>query len=111
MYVFSGLAKFSTPDFEIALQFCTHLIYGYAGINSENFQLKSLNTQRDLQRRHFATVTDLKEKFPHIKFLLSVGGDKDFESPEKYVQLLEGGAEKHRTFAESARDRSSDYWN
>lgn len=103
------MARFSTPEFEIALQFCTHLIYGYAGINSENFQVKSLNTQRDLQRRHFAAITELKEKFPHIKFLLSVGGDKDFENPDKYVQLLEGGAEKYRAFAESARDLVRSY--
>lgn len=102
--MFLGLAKFSMPDFEIALQFCTHLIYGYAGINSENFHLKSLNNQRDLQRRHFGIITELKQKFPHIKFLLSVGGDKDFEAPEKYVQLLEAGPDKYRAFAQSASE-------
>lgn len=103
------MAKVTTTDLELALQFCTHLIYGYVGINSETFELKSLNTQRDMQRRNFAAITDLKEKYPHIKFLLSVGGDKDWENPDKYVQLLEAGSEKYTVFANSARDLLRSY--
>ncbi|XP_075152628.1 chitinase-like protein Idgf3 [Haematobia irritans] len=99
-----GPAKFSIPDLETAVQFCTHLVYGFAGINAETFEVMSLNTDRDLQRRHFATVTALRERFPNTKFLLGVGGDKDLQNPEKYVNLLEAGREKQSKFVNSARD-------
>ncbi|XP_073826296.1 chitinase-like protein Idgf3 isoform X1 [Musca autumnalis] len=98
-----GAAKFALPDIETAIQFCTHFVYGYAGINPETYELISLNTQRDLQRRHFATVTALKDRYPNTKFLLSVGGDKD-QNPEKYIGLLEAGREKQNKFIESARE-------
>uniref|UniRef100_A0A0K8UBC0 Chitinase-like protein Idgf3 n=1 Tax=Bactrocera latifrons TaxID=174628 RepID=A0A0K8UBC0_BACLA len=100
----AGQAQFSTADLEIALQFCTHVIYGYVGIKPETFQLMSLNENLDIQRRHFATVTALKEKYPHIKFLLSVGGDRDAGGHEKYINLLEAGRQKQTAFIDSARD-------
>ncbi|XP_013099268.1 chitinase-like protein Idgf3 isoform X2 [Stomoxys calcitrans] len=99
-----GVSKFSIPDLETAVQFCTHLVYGYAGINAETFELISLNAQRDLQRRHLATVTALRDRFPNTKFLLGLGGDKDLQNPEKYINLLEAGREKQSKFVNSARE-------
>lgn len=101
---FAGAAQFSTADLEVALQFCTHVIYGYVGIKPDTFQLMSLNENLDIQRRHFATITALKEKFPYIKFLLSVGGDRDVGGHEKYINLLEGGRQKQTAFIDSVRD-------
>lgn len=84
------------------MDYCTHLVYGYVGLDPETFRLSSLNTQRDVKNRHFLKVTDLKEKFPYVKFLLSVGGDQDLGGSEKYIQLLEGGREKQQNFIDSA---------
>ncbi|KAL7740234.1 hypothetical protein ACLKA6_002210 [Drosophila palustris] len=99
-----GLAQFSLTDLELALQFCTHVIYGYAGIHPETYEMQSLNQPLDYERRHFAQVTALKDKYPYVKFLLSVGGDRDLEQEEKYVKLLEAGVQSQRRFIESARD-------
>lgn len=95
----------------VAIPYCSHVIYGYAGINAENFQLTSLNVQRDVQRRHFAAITALKDRFPTTKFLLSVGGDRDNADPEKYMRLLDADAQHQAAFIESARDvlRSYDF--
>ncbi|XP_065357097.1 chitinase-like protein Idgf3 [Calliphora vicina] len=99
-----GFAHFSLADLDKALEFCTHVIYGYAGINTLSLQMSSLNAARDIERRHFSEVTALKEKYPHIKFLLSVGGDKDIDLDlnNKYIELLEAGAETQKSFIESA---------
>lgn len=86
------------------MQFCTHVIYGYAGIHADTYEMQSLNQPLDYERRHFAQVTALKEKYPYVKFLLSVGGDRDLEKEEKYVKLLEAGVQSQRRFIESARD-------
>ncbi|XP_005179409.1 chitinase-like protein Idgf3 isoform X1 [Musca domestica] len=99
-----GEAKFTLQDMDYALQFCTHIVYGYAGIDPETFEIISLNVQRDVKRRHFAAVTELKDRYPLTKFLLSVGGDADLNKPEKYINLLESGRANQTRFIESARD-------
>ena len=91
------------------MQFCTHIVYGYAGLQPESYQLTSINQNLDIQRRHFASITALKERYPHIKFLLSVGGDHDLEQPEKYLSFLESGRSKQNRFVESARDLLRQY--
>ncbi|TDG45111.1 hypothetical protein AWZ03_008449 [Drosophila navojoa] len=103
-YERQGLAQFTFTDLELALQFCTHVIYGYAGINPDTYEMKSLNQPLDFDRRHFAQITALKEKYPYIKFLLSVGGDRDLEQDDKYVKLLEAGTQAQERFINSAKD-------
>ena len=97
-----GFGQFTTDDLDNALEFCTHLIYGYAGINAQTLQMVSLNPERDIGNRHFEEITDLKIKYPHVKFLLSLGGDKDHEDePNKYLKLLEADNETQKAFIES----------
>lgn len=103
-FLFSGEAKFGLQDIDVAIQFCSHLVYGYVGIDPETFEIISLNVQRDVKKRHFAAVTELKDRYPTTKFLLSVGGDKDLQDPDKYIRLLEAGRANQTKFIESARD-------
>lgn len=92
-FVREGLSKLTIIDLEPALQFCTHLVYGYAGINPTSNKLVSINEKLDLDVGSglYRTVTGLKKKYPHLKVLLSVGGDKDQVDPDnnKYLTLLE----------------------
>lgn len=81
---------------EPALSFCTHLVYGYAGLNADSNKLKSLNDGLDLDqgKGHYRVVTQLKRKYPNLKVLLSVGGESDIENGDndkrtKYLTLLE----------------------
>ncbi|XP_013109445.1 chitinase-like protein Idgf4 [Stomoxys calcitrans] len=92
-YVREGLAKLTLPDLEPALQFCTHLVYGYAIINPTSNKLVSRNEKLDLDvgTGLYRTVTGLKKKFPHLKVLLSVGGDNDEVDNDnnKYLAMLD----------------------
>ncbi|XP_067623341.1 chitinase-like protein Idgf3 [Eurosta solidaginis] len=99
-----GPAQFTIADMEIALQFCDHIIYGGVGINPDTFQIMSLNENLDIQKRHFATITALKDKFPYAKFFLSVSGPFDQNTIDKYISLLEAGRKKQSAFIDSARD-------
>lgn len=91
--LFVGLSKLTLNELEPALQFCTHLVYGYAGINPTSNKLVSRNEKVDLDvgTGLFRTITGLKKKFPHLKVLLSVGGDKDIveEGNNQYHNVLE----------------------
>ncbi|XP_055539506.1 chitinase-like protein Idgf4 [Wyeomyia smithii] len=90
-----GLGKVIVSDIELALPFCTHLIYGYAGVDAGNgFKLRALDESLDLDsgKGQYRQVTTLKRRNPNLKVLLSVGGYKDLaeEKPfEKYLALLE----------------------
>ncbi|EDW77857.1 uncharacterized protein Dwil_GK24710 [Drosophila willistoni] len=103
-YTREGLGKLLNPDLEIALQFCTHLVYGYAGIRADNYQVQSLNENLDIYKHQFSEVTALKHKYQHLKVLLSVGGDHDIdvEHPNKYIELLEGEKVRQTAFIQSA---------
>uniref|UniRef100_A0A1B0B686 GH18 domain-containing protein n=1 Tax=Glossina palpalis gambiensis TaxID=67801 RepID=A0A1B0B686_9MUSC len=76
---------------EPALQFCNFLIYGYAGIDSETYQVKSLDY--GLNYDIYQAITSLKLKHNHLKVLLSIGGDRDkiddLAEDNKYLKLLE----------------------
>nr|ARA90547.1 chitinase-like protein [Chrysomya megacephala] len=97
-FIKEGLAKLIVDDLEPAFQFCTHIVYGYAGIERDSFKALSTNQNLDLDlgKGLYRTVTRLKRKYPNVKVLLSVGGDKDIETgedakdlPNKYLELLE----------------------
>lgn len=74
---------------------CTHLVYGYAGINRDTFKLAPLISSQELDKNTglYDQVTSLKTKYPNLKVLLSVGGDAD-ETFEKYFALLESNTAK-----------------
>lgn len=86
----SGLGKVSLADLEPALSQCTHLVYGYAGINADTFKLVSLDDKQDLDsgKGLYRVATQFKRKFPGLKVMLSVGGDADVSS-DKYLAMLE----------------------
>lgn len=90
----SGPAQLSLAELEPALQFCNFLVYGYAGIDAVTYKIKSLDPSLTNDRQHYRHITALRKKYPHVRFLLSVGGDRDVNSEgvadsDKYLRLLE----------------------
>lgn len=86
--LFPGNGKFDIPFIEPALQFCTHLIYGYAGIKEDNFNIIPLDETLDINKQNYKQITDLKRRFPGLRVLLSVGGNRDIsgEGSEKNLK-------------------------
>lgn len=72
----------------MAAQFCTHLIYGYVGVRPTSLLAYSLHPEVDIDKRHWAEVLALKQKHPHLKVLLGVGGDKDPADNDTYLNIL-----------------------
>nr|QFZ95572.1 imaginal disc growth factor [Plectrocnemia conspersa] len=85
-YLRETQAKMLPSDMDPALSFCTHLVYGYAGLDAATNKMVSLNPKLDLDQGHanFRVVTQLKKKFPTMKVLLSVGGGADLELEDSY---------------------------
>nr|UTR35845.1 chitinase [Agrotis ipsilon] len=68
--------KFSLEDLEPAL--CTHLVYSFAGLNETSNTIKSLDPWQDLETDYgkagYKRIVGLKEKYPHLKVTLAIGG-------------------------------------
>lgn len=81
----------TVQDLEPALPFCSHLIYGFAGIDPATNKIRSLNEPLDIGRGHYRTITHLKQKYSNLKILLSIGGNADTNN-DIYPQVLESSA-------------------
>lgn len=97
--------KFLVADLEHALSSCTHIVYGYAKLDENEYKVRSLDPDLDTDsgKGNYKAVTALKKRYPGLHVLISVGGwaDGDKET-EKYLALLRDG--NHRgTFVSSAR--------
>ncbi|XP_039299774.1 chitinase-like protein EN03 [Nilaparvata lugens] len=94
-----GVAKITVEEIKPALTYCTHLIYGFAAIDDDDYHIepidKKLDTDKDNGHNQYKQVTDLKRSHPGLTVLLSVGGNADTEDPEKYLTLLE--SKDHQT--------------
>ncbi|XP_026319611.1 chitinase-like protein EN03 [Hyposmocoma kahamanoa] len=90
-FVRESQARMLPTDLDPAVSFCTHLVYGYAGVQPDTYKMVPLNENLDIDRSHqnYRTITNFKTKYPGLKVLLSVGGDADTEEPQKYNLLLE----------------------
>lgn len=88
--VFIDVAKVSSEELKPALTMCNYLVYGYIGFDAEKFEVQSLDKDIDLEKgqNNFKLVTQLKKQYPSVTFLLSVGGFRDKENPEKYLEVV-----------------------
>jgi chitinase len=87
-----GLGKVVINDLEQALPFCTHLVYGWASVNFDSNKVQSSNPTLDLDsgKGNFRLVTTLKRRYPHVKFLLGLGGqEEDPDRIQQYYGALE----------------------
>ena len=70
---------------------CTHLIYGYAGINAETHEVIPLHPNIETVSSYplYLLVPHLKKTFPTLKVYLSIGGTEDAdEETHKYLTLV-----------------------
>ncbi|XP_046992108.1 chitinase-like protein Idgf4 isoform X1 [Schistocerca americana] len=88
-------------EIEPSLTYCTHLIYGYATIDTDSY--KAVPRYQDDTSKYTSLVA-LKERFPSLKVLLSIGGGgADADQRKKYFELLESD-EHRRTFVDSVKE-------
>lgn len=86
-----GPGKFQLEDVRPALSLCTHLIYGFAGIKSDTFEVVPLNPNLDTGAgySYYKLATQLKRSFPELKVYLSIGGNADPEDEtHKYLVVV-----------------------
>ncbi|PBC29668.1 Chitinase protein Idgf4 [Apis cerana cerana] len=106
-----GPGKFQLDDVQSALSLCTHLIYGFAGINAETFEVVPLKPSLDtgVGYSYYKLVTQLKRTFPNLKIYLSIGGNADpDDETHKYLVLTETSQSRSK-FINSVNRLLNDY--
>jgi len=82
---------------------CTHLIYSFAGLDTHNWTIKSLDPWMDLEDNYglagFKKATNMKKTHSHLKVTLAIGGWN--EGSERYSEMARDDA-KRATFVQSA---------
>ncbi|XP_014205673.1 chitinase-like protein Idgf4 [Copidosoma floridanum] len=107
----SGPGKLKVDDLKPALSLCTHLIYGFAGIKPDTFEVSSLNPNLDTGAGYglYRQVTHLKREYPELKVYLSIGGNADpYEETHKYLTVTET-SEARNKFIHSVISFLADY--
>ena len=93
--------KFTPEDVDPDL--CTNLIYSFAGLDSNEWEIKSLDAWMDLEDNYglagFKKATDLKRGRDHLKVTLAIGGWN--EGSTKYSQMS-ADPKKRQKFVNSA---------
>jgi len=93
--------KFTPEDVDPDL--CTNLIYSFAGLDSNEWEIKSLDAWMDLEDNYglagFKKATDLKRGRHHLKVTLAIGGWN--EGSTKYSQMS-ADPKKRQKFVNSA---------
>ncbi|XP_011500628.1 PREDICTED: probable chitinase 2 [Ceratosolen solmsi marchali] len=63
---------------DIKPEYCTHLVYSFAGLNGTTFQIKSLDPWADLDDHNgkdgYRKLTQLRYQHPGLKVSLAIGG-------------------------------------
>ncbi|XP_037818933.1 chitinase-like protein Idgf3 [Lucilia sericata] len=81
-----GRAKFTSQDMELALSYCTHVIYSYVTITPDKL---ILTAQMPEKEQELANMQYFKNKYPNVKFLLSISGENNDKTTKSFLQLLE----------------------
>ena len=84
------MAKVTVEEIKPALQYCTHLVYGFAEIDDDDYNVEPLDKKLDLDKGkgQYRLVTGLKRSHPNLKVFLSVGGNRDTDDVEKYLKVV-----------------------
>lgn len=80
---------------ELALQFCTHVIYRYVTITPKKYTLTALAPERE---NELSRMQYFKQKYRNIKFLLSISGDNNSKTIKEFLRLLEADHYKIKDF-------------
>lgn len=88
---FTGSGKFQVYHSHPALPLCTHLVYGFAGINTETLEVVPLHPHIDIRGGIdlYRAVLQLKRINWNLKVCLSIGGNADpYEKMHKYLVMV-----------------------
>uniref|UniRef100_A0A1B0CUL1 GH18 domain-containing protein n=1 Tax=Lutzomyia longipalpis TaxID=7200 RepID=A0A1B0CUL1_LUTLO len=88
---------------------CTHLIYAFAGLDTDSDGIKALDPWQDLKDNYgkggFEKLTAMRKTHPHLKVTLAIGGWN--EGSLKYSQMAANPARRAKFVKNAVRIRKT----
>ncbi|RZF48999.1 hypothetical protein LSTR_LSTR016561 [Laodelphax striatellus] len=88
-----GEGKYLPSDIDPEL--CTHIIYGFAVLDSDHLTIKPHDTWADFDNKFYEKVIAVKKKKANIRVLIAIGGWND-SAGDKYSRLVNSAAARQR---------------
>ena len=77
---------------------CTHLVYAFAVLNTQSFEIKIFDQWLDIDLKNYEKFVALKSKNPHLKVLVALGGWTDSQNHKGAYSSLFKSKSNRRTF-------------
>ncbi|XP_025835319.1 endochitinase-like, partial [Agrilus planipennis] len=99
-----GIGSFGTSDIDPSL--CTHIYYSFIGLNNATQDVEILDPALDVNRGGFRNLTNLKARYPRVKFLVAMGG---WSQGSYAYSVVAASASKRATFIQQIIDFIHNY--
>ena len=101
---FQGDGNFKVENIDTEL--CTDLIYAFAVLNGDTYQIKIFDQWVDIDKNAYADFVALENRNPKLKTTIAIGGWNDSHNttyPDKYSKMV-ASPENRATFISSVMD-------
>jgi len=89
---------------DIPANMCTHIIYSFIGVSNVTWGVLVLDEELDVQKGGFSKFVALKEKHPHLKTQVAIGGWG--EGGRKYSAMVSVKARRDSLISSIVGERS-----
>ena len=97
LFLILGNGKHTVNDINVHM--CTHVIYSFATLDANKYEMKVFDTYLDINLKNYAKFVRLKKRNPEVKLIVALGGWTDSQNNKQAYKTMFSSANKRKNFA------------